>query len=183
MTIYTCPKCGGDLVAYVLLSNPPIPSYKCLKCDWRFEDHDTIERVPFDRANLRIVQCKNCVNLKDDWCDKKRDSPDPDMDRECPFYSYDWFLPSNRICPRCGIGEVYYVQVDGKVVPRCLSCGLIVDDSAYAVYMPQNKTNFEKVKELDIDQFCKWYWWMLNKTRDYTDSKIALKDWLQEDAK
>ena len=32
------------------------------------------------------VMCKNCNNLKHDWCDKKIDSPDPNMVRDCQYF-------------------------------------------------------------------------------------------------
>lgn len=32
------------------------------------------------------VMCKNCNNLKHDWCDKRIDSPDPNMERDCPYF-------------------------------------------------------------------------------------------------
>ena len=32
------------------------------------------------------VQCKRCANLHNDWCDKKHDSPDMDMVRDCQYY-------------------------------------------------------------------------------------------------
>ena len=33
------------------------------------------------------MKCKNCVNLVDDWCDMKADSPYPDMERECHWFA------------------------------------------------------------------------------------------------
>ena len=36
--------------------------------------------------SAEVIRCKNCRRLKDDWCDQKRDSPDPDMWRCCEFY-------------------------------------------------------------------------------------------------
>ena len=32
------------------------------------------------------IYCKNCVHLRNDWCQKAVDSPDPDMERDC-YYS------------------------------------------------------------------------------------------------
>lgn len=32
------------------------------------------------------VQCKKCVNLRNDWCKLVVDSPDPDMVRDCQYY-------------------------------------------------------------------------------------------------
>lgn len=32
------------------------------------------------------VQCKRCAHLKNDWCEPKKDSPDPDILCICQFY-------------------------------------------------------------------------------------------------
>lgn len=32
------------------------------------------------------VKCQNCVNLKNDWCEKVVDSPVPDMVRDCQYF-------------------------------------------------------------------------------------------------
>ena len=32
------------------------------------------------------VVCKKCNNLVNDWCEKVIDSPDPDMQRDCPYF-------------------------------------------------------------------------------------------------
>ena len=32
------------------------------------------------------VVCKNCNNLVNDWCEKVIDSPDPDVQRDCPHF-------------------------------------------------------------------------------------------------
>lgn len=34
----------------------------------------------------RKVKCINCVNLKDDWCEKVIDSPCPDSERDCQHF-------------------------------------------------------------------------------------------------
>ena len=33
------------------------------------------------------VVCKKCNNLVNDWCEKVIDSPDPDMQRDCQYFS------------------------------------------------------------------------------------------------
>lgn len=33
------------------------------------------------------VKCKFCCNYKNQWCEEKMDSPDPDLERECFYYS------------------------------------------------------------------------------------------------
>ena len=32
------------------------------------------------------VVCKKCKNLVNDWCEKVIDSPDPDVQRDCPHF-------------------------------------------------------------------------------------------------
>lgn len=46
--IYTCPKCGHDLVDLVLTTNPPIPQKKCFSCGWEWTgEPEEVMRVPF----------------------------------------------------------------------------------------------------------------------------------------
>ena len=33
------------------------------------------------------VQCKKCLHYRNEWCEKKLDSPDPDLLRDCLYYS------------------------------------------------------------------------------------------------
>lgn len=47
MTIYTCPRCGSDLVAICYTTYPPTSAYICEKCGWEKMKQETIERVPF----------------------------------------------------------------------------------------------------------------------------------------
>lgn len=35
---------------------------------------------------MKNVQCKNCAQLKADWCDKKMDSPSIDLVRDCQYF-------------------------------------------------------------------------------------------------
>lgn len=35
---------------------------------------------------MKNVQCKRCVNLRNEWCDKKIDSPDIELIRDCQYY-------------------------------------------------------------------------------------------------
>ena len=44
-----------------------------------------------------FIRCRNCSNLMNDWCDKKFDSPDPDMERECPYFAYNIFADNKPI--------------------------------------------------------------------------------------
>lgn len=47
MIVYTCPKCGSDLMPIVLDSHPPVEVMTCSKCGWRYEKKETITYVPF----------------------------------------------------------------------------------------------------------------------------------------
>lgn len=38
------------------------------------------------KMTMRNIKCKGCANLKNEWCDKKNDSPDPELERDCPHY-------------------------------------------------------------------------------------------------
>lgn len=56
---------------------------------------------------MRNIKCKNCANLKNDWCDKKNDSPDPELVRDCGYYlqmTNADHIRSTTItnCPKCG---------------------------------------------------------------------------------
>ena len=42
---------------------------------------------------MRNIKCKGCANLKNEWCDKKNDSPDPELERDCQYY---WELTNAR---------------------------------------------------------------------------------------
>ena len=47
MIVYTCPKCGGDLVSLVLTSYPPQYKEECPNCGWNHTESDTITRIPY----------------------------------------------------------------------------------------------------------------------------------------
>ena len=32
------------------------------------------------------IRCKKCFYLRNDWCEMVLDSPDPEIERDCPFY-------------------------------------------------------------------------------------------------
>ena len=32
------------------------------------------------------VMCKNCLNLTHHWCERVIDSPDEDLERDCPYF-------------------------------------------------------------------------------------------------
>lgn len=53
MIVYTCPKCGHDLIIEALTCIPPINKYYCCNCGWshsdRKENREEIRRIPFGR--------------------------------------------------------------------------------------------------------------------------------------
>ena len=50
MIVYTCPQCGGDLIAFVITTLPPITGQKCTRCSWRLEEpQKEIVRIPFEQ--------------------------------------------------------------------------------------------------------------------------------------
>jgi len=54
LIVYTCPKCGSDLISIVLASYPPVEVTTCSKCGWRHSTPEQIFRMPFciDDAEL-----------------------------------------------------------------------------------------------------------------------------------
>ena len=48
MVIYTCPRCGTDLIDKVICTYPPKVQKWCPSCGWTYiEDHEEVIRVPF----------------------------------------------------------------------------------------------------------------------------------------
>ena len=46
--IYTCPRCGTDLIDTVICTYPPKVQKWCPSCGWTYtEDHEEVIRVPF----------------------------------------------------------------------------------------------------------------------------------------
>lgn len=35
---------------------------------------------------MKSIQCKNCANLKHDWCELVNDSPYPGLTRDCQYF-------------------------------------------------------------------------------------------------
>ena len=47
MIVYTCPKCGHDLLEEAVTTYPPIYVKRCPNCGWKHETKSNIVRVPF----------------------------------------------------------------------------------------------------------------------------------------
>ena len=81
-----------------------------------------------------MSKCKNCVNLRYNWCDKVTDSPDEDMERECVHFRQmtnadkirslrDDELAKHLVdigwdCHRC----VEHRRLDNEPLLRCEKC-------------------------------------------------------------
>lgn len=42
-------------------------------------------------------------------------------------------------------------------------------------------TNADYIRQMTDDELAEWYWWMLHYVQGYTDSRIALREWLKQD--
>ena len=63
MIIYTCPKCGADLLSLVLTSYPPLYKKECPNCGWSHTESDTITRIPY---TVPKTQGDNSINTTSD---------------------------------------------------------------------------------------------------------------------
>lgn len=43
------------------------------------------------------------------------------------------------------------------------------------------KTNIDRVHAMNAEELAEWYWWMLRYVQGYTDSRVALLDWLKQE--
>lgn len=43
------------------------------------------------------------------------------------------------------------------------------------------KSNADYVRSMTDEELAEWYWWMLHYVQGYTDSRIALREWLKEE--
>lgn len=57
-------------------------------------------------------------------------------------------------------GCIYFSQ---KVIPK-----------------PKPITNADRIRSMTDEELAEWYWWMLRYVQGYTDSRVALRDWLKE---
>ena len=60
--IYTCPRCGHDLIAISTASIPPIHSMWCMACGWSSEgEREEIIRVPYGDNVYTMDIPKACI--------------------------------------------------------------------------------------------------------------------------
>ena len=49
-------------------------------------------------------------------------------------------------------------------------------------YESKNKqSNADYVRSMTDEELAEWYWWMLHYVQGYTDSRVALREWLKQD--
>ena len=68
--IFTCPKCGTDLIDTVLSTYPPKDQKWCPSCGWTYtEDHEEVVRVPFggNHGNNAVIERSNIPRLNLDY--------------------------------------------------------------------------------------------------------------------
>jgi len=60
-------------------------------------------------------------------------------------------------------------------------------DYAYEMYHAPRKqrkqTNADRIRSMTDEEIAEWYWWMLRYVQGYTDSRLALSEWLKEEVK
>lgn len=55
-------------------------------------------------------------------------------------------------------------------------------DDYYKKYgRPKPRTNGDYVRQMTNDELAEWYWWMLHYVQGYTDSRVALREWLKQE--
>ena len=47
MIIYTCPKCGHDLIQYALAVYPPRYVIECMNCGFKDEQQESTQRIVY----------------------------------------------------------------------------------------------------------------------------------------
>lgn len=81
---------------------------------------------------MRNVKCADCAEYKNEWCEKKMDSPYPDMLRDCEYY--------------------HEIDKDVVKVVRCKDCKNCGDNAGepepYFLYC------FEWLSEVDENGYC-----------------------------
>lgn len=55
MIVETCPRCGANLVSFVLTCDTPVPKKYCPNCGWNWTgEPEEIVRVPFGEGSYDI---------------------------------------------------------------------------------------------------------------------------------
>ena len=75
MIVYTCPKCGNDLIDEVLACYPPINKTYCPRCGWSHSVREQIIRVPFETERVNIDLNYAYDKIKQSVCDTCSNNP------------------------------------------------------------------------------------------------------------
>ena len=97
---------------------------------------------------------------------------------------------ANIVCPKCGNGNYMRHMVAEKNEQKsafdlkCINCNSYFkySDVFESEETTQPKpTNADRVRSMTDEELAEWYWWMLKYVQFYTDSRIALIDWLKQE--
>ena len=67
---------------------------------------------------------------------------------------------------------------------ECFRCRRNDDiDKSPSEWVPKLYTNGDIVRTKTNEELNEWFWWMLKYVRGYTDSRVALIDWLNQKVK
>ena len=93
-------------------------------------------------------------------------------------------IPDIDLLIKCALdaGATISKSSNGEVGIYINGKKLTDDNLEDCLFNPASPTNGDLVRSMTNEEISKWFWWMLNKTREYTDSRIALKEWLYEEA-
>lgn len=42
-------------------------------------------------------------------------------------------------------------------------------------------TNFDRLQAMSVDELEEWYWWMHKEMMRYTDSRVFVREWLEQE--
>jgi len=66
---------------------------------------------------MKDIQCKNCTQLKAAWCDKKIDSPDPELVHDCRDFKQ--ITEHDHIC---GMSDEEMALWLSNIIRSCWDC-------------------------------------------------------------
>lgn len=87
---------------------------------------------------------------------------------DCYWYDYDNDMGA-RI-PYCKLKPADHGPIEPSDCKNCLQ-----------YHSKSKRTNGDKVRAMNDEQLNDWFWEMLDYTRGFTDSRIALKEWLKKE--
>ena len=74
------------------------------------------------------VFCRNCAQYRHEWCDLKVDSPDPDLARDCQYYSGTTNADRIRSMTDEELAELWWERVDCGECPMHRDCRMTGQD-------------------------------------------------------